>query len=126
MTSSRNFRNVFLFACVASLSLSASAGLHWRAPVSNLEEQREGSSLNSAFPSSGTQALTTAQDSRTKGQAFKHNRTKHPTPHSGIVSGKFSAASATTHHFAPGCGAPPINSSFCFSRPKGRAPPQST
>src|SRR2546428_10739771 len=127
MTPGHNFRNVFLFASLLlSLALSASADLHWRAPGSDLKGHCEGSSLSSAFPSSGTQALTTPPGSRGNSQASKHNRTKHPIPLAGVVSGKFSTASGATNQFALGCDAPLVDSSFCFSRPKGRAPPQST
>jgi len=117
-------RRLFLISVLlASLSLSSGVGLASPAEACDTEGQAPPSSLDSANASLRDVALTAAPNSQAEGQTSRHNRTRHPAYHSGVVAQKLNSPDAAASRFAMDRDTSAAYSSFCFSRPRGRAPP---
>jgi hypothetical protein len=123
ITLSRYRRCPFLISGLL-VSLVLSSGV-WLAPLAQACDsagQSEQSSLNSANLWLRDVALTTSPSS----QAERPGRTRHWSFDSAVVAHKLSPLAAFVRGFAMGRDTSITYTSFRFSRPRGRAPPQLT
>lgn len=124
--SQRRITGIFLVSSLLTiLSLSSGTSLPWVAQASGLEGGSEPSSIHSAAASLRAEALTNSQNARSEPQVSRHNRARHPTAHSAVVTARFSTLNAMAEQFSLNRDAGVAYASICFSRPRGRAPPQS-
>jgi hypothetical protein len=124
--SNRCITSIFLVSgLLTSLSLSSGTGLRWVAQASGLEGRSEPSSIHSAAAFLRADALTNSQNARSEPQVSRHNRARHPTAHSAVVTARFRALNAVAEQFSLSRDAGVAYACICFSRPRGRAPPQS-
>src|SRR6266571_3027427 len=122
-TSSRHLRSILTSGLLASLFLSASAGLGWTEQGSDREPELF--SIRSATNLLPTYGLITSQYTCTESRAAKRERVKHSGTHSGVVPGRFSGLNSAVPQLSLGGGVSLVCPSVCFSQPQGRAPPQS-
>ena len=124
ITSSRYFTRLFMISgLLASLSLSAGMGLGSLALSCEGEERSEPSSISLAIASIRDSALTNSPNAQAKSQASRHNRTRHSAGHSGVDAEKLSSSDHALSRFSADRDTSTACPSFCFSRPRGRAPP---
>jgi len=117
----RHLRGILL---TSGLLLSAVGILCPPAQANDVTEQSRASSMRSLVVLTRTYALTNYQDTCTENQGSRPKQSRQPIAHSGVLPARpdvFSSARRRSFSFDA-----LVCTSFCFSRPRGRAPPHST